>query len=211
MTDDAASEQFAPVDGIALVQVSNLANDSVQIAITGTDAPPDAQVSLETGDLVLSITPGSLAGSVSDIDSGEEPIQLVVTATRTEEDILDVPRSVTVVTREEIDNQTQLTTNLIDILGQTVPGLGPPTQNFRDFPQTLRGRNVQVLIDGVPISTNQNTAAASVLRSISPSAIEQIEVVRGPSAAFGEGATGGVINIITRRPVEDGQIGRAHV
>lgn len=193
-------EEFDPTEGIAVVQVLTLPDGGVEVSITGTDAPPEAQVSADTGNLVLSITPGAATDAVAN----EDTLQLIVTATRTEEDILDVPRSVTVVTREDIENQSQLTTNLIDILGQTVPGLGPPTQNFRDFPQTLRGRAVQVLIDGVPISTNQNTAAASVLRSISPSAIEQIEVVRGPSAAFGEGATGGVINIITRRPTEAG-------
>ncbi|NEO27121.1 MAG: TonB-dependent receptor plug domain-containing protein, partial [Kamptonema sp. SIO4C4] len=109
----------------------------------------------------------------------------------------------TVVTREQIEEQTNLTTNLQDILGQTVPGLGPPTQSFRNFAQSLRGRQVQLLVDGVPISTNQNTAFVQELRSIAPSAIERIEVVRGPSAVFGEGATGGVINVITRIPTEE--------
>lgn len=193
-------EQFAPAEGIAVVSVTSLPDERVEVSITGTDAPPEVEVSVDAGNLVLNAMPGT--ATAADID--EDSIQLVVTATRTEEDILDVPRSVTVITREEIEDQSQLTTNLPDILGQTVPGLGPPTQSFDEFPQTLRGREVQVLIDGVPVSTNQNTASATELRSITPSAIEQIEVVRGPSAAFGEGGTGGVINIITRRPVEDG-------
>jgi hypothetical protein len=41
------------------------------------------------------------------------------------------------------------------------------------------------------------------LRYIDPSSIERIEIVRGPSAIYGAEATGGVINIITRRPEED--------
>ncbi|NEQ32984.1 MAG: TonB-dependent receptor plug domain-containing protein, partial [Leptolyngbya sp. SIO4C5] len=191
-------EQFGPAEGIALVSVTELADGGVQVSITGTDGPPQAEVSTEAGSLVLSVVPGVATAA----DADDDAIQVVVTATRTEEDIRDVPRSVTVITREEIEQQTNLTTNLVDILGQTVPGLGPPTQSFNNSAQSLRGRDPQILIDGVPITSNQRTAAAR-LRSIAPGAIERIEVVRGPSAAFGEGATGGVINIITRRPSEE--------
>jgi iron complex outermembrane recepter protein len=192
-------EQFDPAEGIALLSVTGLPNNRVRLSITGTDAPPEAQLATEAGNLVLSVMPG-VAGTAAEQD---DAIQVVVTATRTEEDILNVPRSVTVITREEIEAQSNLTTNVQDILGQTVPGLGPPTQRFRNSPQTLRGRQVQILVDGVPISTNQNTAFSQELRSIAPSAIERIEVVRGPSAVFGEGATGGIINIITRRPGDE--------
>jgi iron complex outermembrane receptor protein len=199
LPDGEAFEQFNPAPGIGLVRVTSLPGERVQVSITGTEAPPTAQVSTEAGNLVLSVVPGVMPEEAEEV----EEIELIVTATRTEEDIRDVPRSVTVITREEIEEQTNLTTNLQDILGQTVPGFGPPTQGFRTAIQTLRGREAQVLIDGVPVSTNQNNAFATELRSISPSAIERIEVVRGPSAAFGEGATGGVINIITRRPGEE--------
>ncbi|MBE9117709.1 TonB-dependent receptor [Lusitaniella coriacea LEGE 07157] len=195
LPDGKVFEELNPAPGIELVRVTSLPGERVQISITGIDAPPTAQVRMEAGNLVLSV--------VQEEAEGIPEIELFVTATRTAEEEEDIPRSVTVIDREEIEEQTNLTTNLPDILGQTVPGLGPPTQNFRDFPQTLRGRRVQVLIDGVPVSTNQNTGAASVLRSISPSAIERIEVVRGPSAAFGEGGTGGLINVITRRPSKD--------
>lgn len=189
-------QQANPIEGIALVSVTGLPNNRVRVAITGVDAPPTTNLSVEASGLVLAVTPGTGV-----TDPNEEAIQVVVTATRTEEDILDVPRSVTVITREEIEEQSQLTTNLQDILSQTVPGLAPPTFST-DFNASLRGRNPQILIDGVPISSNQD-AGFSPLTSIAPSAIEQIEVVRGPSAVFGEGATGGVINIITRSPSED--------
>lgn len=187
-------EQFAPAEGIALVSVTELPDGSVRVSIAGTEAPPQTQVSTELGTLVLSVEPGVATTA----DADEDAIQVVVTATRTEEEITDVPRSATVVTREEIEEQSNLTTNVQDILGQTVPGLGPPTQSFRNAIQTLRGRNFQILVDGVPISTNQNSAFNQEFRSIAPSAIERIEVVRGPSAVFGEGAVGGVVNIITR-------------
>jgi len=192
-------EQFGPAAGIALVSVTNLPDGGVRISITGADAPPQAQVSTQAGNLVLSVVPGVATAA----DADDDAIQVVVTATRTEEEIQDVPRSVTVVTREQIEEQSQLTQSLADILAQTVPGLSPPAFNINGF-ETLRGRPPQVLIDGVPVTSNFS-AAGTPFRSIAPDAIERIEVIRGPSAVFGEGATGGVINIITRRP-EEGEL-----
>jgi iron complex outermembrane receptor protein len=66
----------------------------------------------------------------------------------------------------------------------------------------LRGRDVSVLIDGVPQTTNIQSFGRE-FRTIDPSAIERIEVVRGSTAIYGAQATGGVINIITRRPTEE--------
>jgi iron complex outermembrane receptor protein len=141
---------------------------------------------------------------------GDEPIEIVVTASRTEEEVTNVPRSITVTDREEIEQQTRLSRNLTDILGFTVPGLSPSNQNINLFGQTLRGRGVSVLINGVPQTTNLQTFNRD-LRTIDPSAIERIEVIRGPSATYGSQGTGGVINIITRRPSEEGLTSQTYV
>jgi iron complex outermembrane receptor protein len=205
LPDDEVFEQFNPAPGIGLVRVTSLPGERVQVSITGTEAPPTAQVRTEAGNLVLSVVPGVMPEEAEEV----EEIELIVTATRTAEEEEDIPRSVTVITREQIEEQNNLTTNLQDILGQTVPGLEPPTFST-DFTPQLRGRDPQVLINGVPISSNQDVGF-SPLTSIAPSAIERVEVVRGPSAAFGDGATGGAINIITRRPSEDELVSTAEV
>jgi iron complex outermembrane receptor protein len=106
---------------------------------------------------------------------------------------------VTVITRGELEQQTSLSRNLQDIIGREVPGLGAATQSRSQFGQNLRGRNISFLVDGVPISPNTQGRA---LQTIAPDAIERIEVVRGPNAIYGSQATGGTINIITRRPSE---------
>lgn len=186
-----------PAEGVALVSVINLPNNRVRIAITGTESPPAAEVATTTTGLAFNVTTGSATAVTPEADA----IQVVVTATRTEEEVTEVPRSVTVITREEIEQQTTLTRNLSDILGQLVPGLGPPTQSTSTITQTLRGREPAILIDGVPQLTNRRFFTD--LRTIDPSAIERIEVVRGPSAVYGGGATGGVINIITRSPSQE--------
>ena len=194
LTDEAAAQQFAPAEGIALVQVSTLANGNVQVAITGTDAPPELQVS----NGVFTVVPGVAVTQAEDPDA----IQVVVTATRTEENILDVPRSVTVIEREQIEQQLSLTNNLADLLGKLVPGLAPPSFTNSTSELELRGRPIVVLIDGVPQTPNSNGNAAD-LRIIDPALVERIEVLRGPSAIYSDGGTGGIINIITRAPAEE--------
>ncbi|PSO49640.1 MAG: TonB dependent receptor, partial [Cyanobacteria bacterium SW_9_44_58] len=124
------------------------------------------------------------------------PIELVVTATRTEQRQEDVARSVTVIDREEIEQQANLNENLGNILGKLVPGFSAPNFANRTNAQTLRGRQPQILIDGVPLRIN--SAVNIQTRFIAPSSIERIEVVRGPTAIYGGEGKGGVINIITR-------------
>lgn len=123
--------------------------------------------------------------------------EVTVTATRSEALVNTVPQSITVVRRDEIEEQVSAGSGLGDILGKLVPGFGLGRQSPSTFTQTLRGRNINVLIDGVPQSTNRN--GARILTLIGPSAVERIVVIRGATAIYGDGATGGVVNIITRK------------
>ena len=170
---------------------------------TSPEAPPPSgegqDPTADTPDTAETETP-----AVGDPEVAEDELEIVVTATRTEEDPLDVSRSVTVVKRQEIEQEAALNSDLTQVLGKFVPGFGPPTGNGRTRGLSLRGRPAQILVDGVP--QNGNSGFGTELSGIDPAAIEKIEVVRGPSAVFGEGASGGIINIITRSPLkEDGQ------
>ncbi|MBE9222567.1 TonB-dependent receptor [Cyanobacterium stanieri LEGE 03274] len=178
-------------EDISRIEAVNNDNGGVTITVTGVEQAPTAQIIPSQENLVLGIdTDGMMARE------DEQTIELVVTANRAQEDINEVPRSVTVINREQIEEQTRISRDLGEILPKLVPGIAPSTQTSSIFGQPLRGRNVGVLIDGVPQSTNRN--AQRDLRNIDPSSIERIEVLRGPSAIYGDGATGGLINIITR-------------
>jgi len=200
--------QENPVAGIASVEVIQQYANTVRVKIVGTEDIPTAKVISEDGQLLVQIgserivnqqsSPSDPQEMPTDPNQEMEPSELVVTATRTEEPLEDVPRSVTVISRDELQEQTNLTSNLGDILGQLVPGFGPPNQSNRTNAQTLRGRDPSVLIDGVPQTSNASVNVQ--LRYIDPSSIERLEIVRGPSAIYGGEATGGVVNIITRKP-----------
>ncbi|HEY9516447.1 MAG TPA: TonB-dependent receptor, partial [Gemmatimonadaceae bacterium] len=123
--------------------------------------------------------------------------QQVVTATRSAVSIAAVPGAVTVITRDQIEEQTRAAPRLGALFAQLVPGLGAATENLSNFGQNIRGRELLVLIDGVPQSTSRNVSRDFI--NIDPAMIERVEVVRGATSIYGNGATGGVINILTRR------------
>lgn len=131
-----------------------------------------------------------------------EPVYLdeivVVTATRSPTEAAAVSGAVTVIPREALQRQAEVSGSVADALSKVVPGLGQPTHSMSLQGQTLRGRKVLVLIDGVP----QNVIRDGLrnLTTIHPSAIERIEVVPGATAIYGESGSGGIINIVTRAP-----------
>ncbi|MGH9914169.1 MAG: TonB-dependent receptor, partial [Pyrinomonadaceae bacterium] len=127
--------------------------------------------------------------------------EVTVTATRSAAEISTVPGAVSIISRERFDDQSQTSTGIADVLAKTVPGLAPSNQSLSTSGQTLRGRPFQVLIDGIPQSTTRNVSRD--LESIDRASIERVEVLRGPTAIYGDGATGGIINIITRTPTEE--------
>lgn len=148
---------------------------------------------------ISSAAPRPLGAQMAQADGATALEPVVVSANRSETPVSEVSRSVTVIPREEIQRQAAVDPNLSSILAKTVPGMSPSTNAVSNFGQTLRGRDFLVLIDGVPQSTPLR-AASRDLNTIDPSAIERIEVIRGGTAAYGFGATGGLVNIITRRP-----------
>jgi catecholate siderophore receptor len=111
-------------------------------------------------------------------------------ATRTETDLVDVPQSVTVVTRDLIDDTAMR--GLADVV-QYVPGAGiAQGEGHRDAP-VLRGNTstADLFVDGMRDDVQYFRDLYNV---------DRVEVLKGANAlAFGRGGTGGVINRVTRR------------
>ena len=129
--------------------------------------------------------------------------QIVVTASGFEQNVKDAPASITVVTREDLEKGSyrDLTDALREVQGVSVTGIA----NEKDiFIRGLPGAYTLVLVDGKRQSTRdaRTNGNSGFEQSFVPpvSAIERIEVVRGPmSSLYGSDAMGGVINIITRK------------
>ncbi|SDL22974.1 iron complex outermembrane recepter protein [Modicisalibacter muralis] len=122
---------------------------------------------------------------------------MVVVGSRTPTEISQIPGAVWVVEKEELQQQISTGADLKTALGKLVPGLDFAPQGRTNYGQNMRGRSVQVLIDGV--SMNSSRGISRQFDSIDPFNIERVEVISGASSLYGGGATGGIINIITRK------------
>lgn len=129
--------------------------------------------------------------------------EVVVTATRYEEEIRRIPASVTVITEEDIRNSNAQT--IVEIL-KAQPGIlvrdflgngKTATVDMRGFGETAPS-NTLVLVDGRRV--NEITLAGVDWSQIPLDRVERIEIIRGMgSVLYGDNAVGGVINIITKK------------
>ncbi|MEQ8765892.1 MAG: TonB-dependent receptor [Planctomycetota bacterium] len=126
--------------------------------------------------------------------------ETVVTATRRPEETLEVPQAVSVVDAKELRERMPLTTPdaLEEELGVVVQKTGPAGGS-----PILRGRtgkDVLLLLDGQRFNDATFRRNNQYLNTIDLSALDRIEIVRGPaSVLYGSDAIGGAINLLTRR------------
>lgn len=151
---------------------------------------------------VLLLSPAAALAEETTAETEEQPARtrdVVVTATRTEHDLKDVPSSAAVVDQEDLKRSPAI--NVADAL-RDVPGVEvfdlsvPGAKRVQIRGES--GQRVLVLIDGQKISEQKSMDGAALL--IDPNRIERIEVIKGSaSVLYGSEAIGGVINIITKK------------
>ena len=139
-------------------------------------------------------------------DTVFEADAIVVTATRTPRTVFLTPAPVSVVDAAAIRRArpNTVTDLLRGLPGVDVTGVG--VQQPRPVIRGQRGQRILLLQDGVRLNNSRRQQDfGEVPALVDVASVERIEVVRGPaSVLYGSDAIGGVINIITRRPVEDG-------
>ena len=117
-----------------------------------------------------------------------------ITATKTDTPLLDVPQSISVVTRERLDDQASR--SIADVL-RYVPGTTVTQGEGHRDQVTLRGQNTTAdfFLDGVRDDVQY-------FRSLYN--IERVEILKGPFALiFGRGGSGGIINRVQKTPSAD--------
>ena len=134
-------------------------------------------------------------------DTAAKGLQLkaleVSVGARTSTAISEIPGTVWVVDQVQLQEQLDTGDTLKEAIGKLVPGLDLAPEGRSNYGQNMRGRNVLVMIDGV--SQNSSRGLSRQFDSISPFNVERVEVLSGASALYGGGATGGIINIVTKK------------
>jgi iron complex outermembrane receptor protein len=141
----------------------------------------------------------------------EAPSTVVVTGARFPSDATLQPIGATVITQDEIRRAG------VNDAGAAIRKIGgvfgrQSLDGSPDFALDLRGfgsnsaQNMVIMVDGVRL--NENELANAVLSTIPIDTVDRIEITRGgASVLYGEGATGGVIQIFTRRAQQQGMHG----
>lgn len=138
------------------------------------------------------------ASAASGASSGPDLLpDIIVTASGYRSDILRTPNSATVVGSEEIRGSGAATSG--DLLrGQ--PGVAVNTDGAWGMNPVIRGlrrEQLVLMVDGIRVNAAQPYGALASLSDVGQ--LERVEVVRHPvSVLYGSGASGGVINFITR-------------
>lgn len=156
--------------------------------------------------LVSSVLFGSIATQSVCAQTGEDMVQVVVTASLIEQKIEDAPASITVINREALNSRPvqDLADALVGAAGVHVGGVGLGRRGI-----SIRGMSNEytlTMIDGRRISQTASVIGHSEadVGWMPTEGIERIEVVRGPmSSLYGSDALGGVINIITRSATDE--------
>lgn len=156
-------------------------------------AKPEAQAQTSEGDQAAQ-------------DEANVAETVVVTASRSEQRLQDVPAAMTVITGAELEKAP--VDDYGDVL-RNVPGLNVSQMSARDIQITGRAATNSlaaqelVLLDGRTVYLDFFGFVMWDLLPVNPRDIKQIEVVRGPgSAVWGANALSGVINLITNSPRE---------
>lgn len=129
--------------------------------------------------------------------------EITVTAARAERAISDIPQTVQVVQRQEIEEQLKQTGSASAVLAKLLPGFSVSNQTISGASESYRGRDLLVLMDGVPLTTPLRDVSR-ILSLVDLNSIERIELVAGASSLYGAGATGGTVNFITKKAQEGG-------
>ncbi len=200
------SDQGSPISG-ALITVLNR---SLQ---TTTNSNGEYQLSLNPGTYKLQFSAVGYAPEIQEIkiDANTKALnkiltnsnlvlgEVVVTASKREEALVQVPVAVTSLNADRIEN-----TRTWSLSGLTAL---VPNYNYQElgvpFQQVQSIRGIQVFSENPAVSTyiddvNQLDILAN---GFALTDLERIEVLRGPQGTlFGRNAMGGVVNLITRKP-----------
>jgi iron complex outermembrane receptor protein len=191
----------ADATGQVLLTVPTAGNYTLTCSFVGYESQADTLTLPGQGDsLVVKLT----------AEEGEELEEVVVTSTRSNRSIDDIPTRVEAITGEELEEKANMRPGdirmqLNESTGIQVQQTSPVSANANIRIQGLDGRYTQILQDGLPLYSG--FAAGLSILQIPPLNLRQVEVIKGSaSTLYGGGAIAGLVNLITKRPTAEREL-----
>jgi iron complex outermembrane receptor protein len=156
--------------------------------------------------VTVSFLPSAAWGQAASETEASDPNEIVVTANRREERLVDVPLAVSAISG---DNLTAQGLTQIEDYASRIPGFALNSEGRLGTRLILRGQNtggsgasVATMIDDVVLnSATANSLAYTVTANFETFDLERIEVLRGPQGTmYGATAQGGLLKYVTNKP-----------
>ncbi len=178
-----------------LVLAMGLSAPFAQTALAADVATDSDSVRLDT----LTVEGNRLYGMEASEATGGYSVEAATVSTKTPASLRDIPQSVTVLTREYLDDRQFVN---LDDMAKYTPGLRTLTNDSGRSSVYARGYEYdESNIDGLP-------APMSSIYGTLPSlaAMDRVEIMRGPSGLFNSTSElGGIINLVRKRPTDEFQ------
>ncbi|MCC9166360.1 TonB-dependent receptor [Pontibacter harenae] len=141
---------------------------------------------------------------------GEELEEVVISTTRSSRTIENIPTRVEAITLEELGEKGNMKPGDIRMLLSESTGIqtqqtSATSANANIRIQGLDGRYTQILQDGFPLYSGFSSGLS--IMQIPPLNLYQVEVIKGSSSTlYGGGAIAGLVNLITKKPTDEGEL-----
>jgi len=151
--------------------------------------------------VLLSVAVGLTAQAEESDSGGKRVEEVIVTAQRTAESIQDVPIAVTALTGEMLADRQVINPSDLQL---NAPNVSFTATNFGGSSFSIRGIGRLVIAasgeNGVSTHINEIPVASNLVAAEFYD-VERVEILRGPQGTlFGRNATGGAVNMVTKRP-----------
>jgi iron complex outermembrane receptor protein len=169
--------------------------------------PPAAATLLLLGVSAVAGAQSAPTGAASQADESTTQLQeVIVTAEKRQQPLLEAPVSVTVVSGEALDQRHEVA--MADYLAQ-IPGVSVQDNGYGQIDFSIRGigsspnlaPTVGVEVDGVPVGSSNAAGDAALKPDLDPNDMANIQVLYGPQGTlYGDDAMGGLVEFTTVKP-----------